>query len=70
MNCVSRKQVFDFPFNIHPEKHSLEMFKKMGMNEAMLGVDTQNPNGAFDLYEKCGFRSMTKSIIYEKALML
>lgn len=49
---------------------SLEMFKKMGMNEAMLGVDTQNPNGAFDLYEKCGFKSVIKSIIYEKSLTL
>jgi mycothiol synthase len=47
---------------------SLKMFKEMGMTEAMLGVDTQNPNGAFDLYEKCGFRSVMKSIIYEKTL--
>jgi ribosomal protein S18 acetylase RimI-like enzyme len=47
---------------------SLEMFKEMGMTEAMLGVDTQNPNGAFDLYEKCGFKSVMRSVVYEKAL--
>jgi GNAT superfamily N-acetyltransferase len=47
---------------------SLEMFKKMGMTEAMLGVDTQNPNGAFDLYEKCGFKSVMRSVVYEKVL--
>lgn len=47
---------------------SLAMFSEMGMTEAALGVDTQNPNGAFDLYEKCGFQSVMYSVIYEAEL--
>ena len=45
---------------------SLQMFKDMGMTEAMLGVDTQNPSGAFALYESCGFKPVMRSVIYEK----
>lgn len=45
---------------------SLQMFKEMGMTEAMLGVDTQNPSGAFTLYESCGFKSTLRSVIFEK----
>lgn len=45
---------------------SLQMFKDMGMTEAMLGVDTQNPSGAFALYESCGFKPNLRSVIYEK----
>lgn len=45
---------------------SLQMFKDMGMTEAMLGVDTQNPSGAFALYESCGFKPILRSAIYEK----
>ena len=45
---------------------SLQMFKEMGFTEAMLAVDTQNPNGAFALYESCGFKPFLKSVIYEK----
>jgi mycothiol synthase len=45
---------------------SLQMLKEMGMNEAMLGVDTQNPSGAFVLYESCGFKPTLRSVIYEK----
>jgi GNAT superfamily N-acetyltransferase len=45
---------------------SLEMFKNMGFTEAMLYVDTQNPGGAFGLYESCGYKSLLRSAIYEK----
>jgi mycothiol synthase len=45
---------------------SLQMFKDMGMTEAMLGVDTQNPSGAFVLYESCGFKPIQRSVIFEK----
>jgi mycothiol synthase len=45
---------------------SLQMFKDMGMTEAMLGVDTQNPSGAFVLYESCGFKPTLRSAIFEK----
>jgi hypothetical protein len=42
------------------------MFKDMGMTEAMLGVDTQNPSGAFVLYESCGFKPVQRSVVFEK----
>lgn len=45
---------------------SLQMFKDMGMTEAVLGVDTQNPSGAFALYESCGFKPVLRSVFYEK----
>jgi len=45
---------------------SLQMLKEMGMSEAMLGVDTQNPSGAFVLYESCGFKPILRSVIFEK----
>ena len=48
---------------------SLKMFQDMGMTEVMLGVDTQNPSGAFDLYESCGFKSVMRSVVYEKELV-
>ena len=47
---------------------SLQMFKEMGMSEAMLGVDTQNPSGAFVLYESCGFKPILRSVIFEKVI--
>ncbi len=45
---------------------SLQLLKDKGMTEAMLGVDTQNPSGAFALYESCGFKPVVRSAIYEK----
>jgi GNAT superfamily N-acetyltransferase len=47
---------------------SMQMFKEMGMTEVMLGVDTQNPSGAFRLYESCGFKSVMFSIVFDKEL--
>jgi mycothiol synthase len=35
---------------------SLQMFQDMGMDNAALGVDTQNLSGALNLYESVGFR--------------
>jgi mycothiol synthase len=48
---------------------SLQMFKDMGMTEAVLVVDTQNPNGALGLYESCGFKMEFRSVIYEKGVL-
>jgi mycothiol synthase len=45
---------------------SLQMFKDMGMDHAALGVDTQNPNGALNLYESVGFREEKSYTIYRK----
>lgn len=48
---------------------SLQMFKDMGLSEAALGVDTHNPNGAYGLYESCGFKIEFRSVIYEKPVL-
>jgi ribosomal protein S18 acetylase RimI-like enzyme len=47
---------------------SLKLLKAQGMTEAMLGVDMQNPNGALQLYESCGFKPMRRSTTYRKDL--
>jgi mycothiol synthase len=49
---------------------SLRMLKDMGMTEAALVVDTQNPLGALGLYESCGFRMEYRSVIYEKGVLV
>jgi ribosomal protein S18 acetylase RimI-like enzyme len=46
---------------------SLQMFKDMGMDEGALGVDTQNLNGALNLYESVGFRVEKRHTTYRKA---
>jgi ribosomal protein S18 acetylase RimI-like enzyme len=45
---------------------SLQMFKDMGMDHAALGVDTQNPNGALNLYESVGFQVEKSYTVYWK----
>jgi mycothiol synthase len=45
---------------------SLQMFKDMGMDHAALGVDSQNPNGALNLYTSVGFRVEKSHTIYRK----
>ncbi len=47
---------------------SIEMFREMGMEETVLGVDTQNPNHALDLYESVGYRITEKGTTYRKPL--
>jgi ribosomal protein S18 acetylase RimI-like enzyme len=47
---------------------SLKMFQDMGMEEAALGVDTENLSGALRLYESVGFRAVKRQTIYRKAL--
>jgi mycothiol synthase len=45
---------------------SLQMFKDMGMEEASLGVDTENPNHALDLYTSVGFKPVKVHTTYRK----
>jgi mycothiol synthase len=45
---------------------SLHMFKEMGLTEAALSVDTENPSGALGFYESCGFELESKSVFFEK----
>lgn len=47
---------------------SLQLLKEQGMTEAALGVDSQNPNGALQLYESCGFKPVKRSATYRKEL--
>ena len=42
--------------------------KERGMEEAALGVHTENPNGAFRLYESMGFRVNRMYTIYRKPM--
>ena len=45
---------------------SLRDLKAHGMTEAALGVDTQNPNGAYKLYESMGFRMYRSGTVWRK----
>jgi ribosomal protein S18 acetylase RimI-like enzyme len=47
---------------------SMEVLKTEGMQQAVLGVDTQNPNGALGLYESCGYRQFEHWTIYVKGI--
>jgi mycothiol synthase len=46
---------------------ALERLRAIGMDEAMLGVDSENPTGALPLYESLGFRVKDRSTSYRKA---
>jgi GNAT superfamily N-acetyltransferase len=45
---------------------SMHMHKALGMSEVALGVDTNNPNGALQLYEGLGYKAYKKMIVYRK----
>jgi mycothiol synthase len=45
---------------------SFPLLRTRGMEEAALGVDTQNESGALRLYEACGFRRIARTTIYRK----
>ena len=47
---------------------SLRVLKEQGMTEAALGVDAQNPNGARQLYESMGFRTVKEFVTYRKPM--
>ncbi len=47
---------------------SLHELKAHGMKEAALGVHTENPNGAYTLYQSVGFEVDRRSIIYQKPM--
>jgi mycothiol synthase len=49
---------------------SLQLLKDLGMQEASLGVDTDNPNGALLLYQRVGFKAIKRSAAYRKPLAL
>ena len=45
---------------------SFQMHKELGMEQAALGVDTENPNGALQLYESMGFHVDRHAAVYRK----
>ena len=45
---------------------SLQALKERGMTEAVLGVDTNNPGGALQLYTKLGFELESYEAVYTK----
>ena len=47
---------------------SMRMFIEMGMTEAALSVDTENPSGALNLYQGLGYSTDRKSVVYRKQL--
>lgn len=47
---------------------SIQRLKDLGMTEAALGVDTDNPSGALGLYTGVGFEPVRKSMVLEKPL--
>lgn len=47
---------------------SLHALKARGMQEASLGVHTENPNGAFRLYESVGYQVTKMHYVYRKPL--
>jgi GNAT superfamily N-acetyltransferase len=49
---------------------SLLELKAQGMQHAVLGVDTQNPNGALQLYQNAGYEVTEKYTDYKKDLIV
>ena len=47
---------------------SLVRLREAGMAEAMLGVDSENPNGALGLYESLGFVVHSRAAAYNRPL--
>jgi ribosomal protein S18 acetylase RimI-like enzyme len=48
---------------------SLHAVRERGMQEAALGVDTQNVSGALNLYESVGFRAVKSWVTYRKPML-
>jgi len=48
---------------------SLQAVRERGMQEAALGVDTQNLSGALNLYESVGFRAIKRWTTYRKPML-
>src|SRR5512143_2516346 len=47
---------------------SMHAFKAEGLQQAMLGVDTENLTGALRVYEHVGFKPVKRFIQFEKPL--
>lgn len=47
---------------------SFRLLKELGMEEAALGVDADNPNGALQLYKSMGFQMVKRHTTYRKPM--
>ena len=47
---------------------SLVKYREIGLDEAMLGVDSENANGALGLYESLGFKVASSAAAYRREL--
>lgn len=47
---------------------SLVKYREVGLDEAMLGVDSENENGALGLYERLGFAVQSRAAAYRREL--
>ena len=47
---------------------SIRMFQEMGMEETALGVDTENPSGALNLYLDVGYKEIERNVRYRRPL--
>lgn len=47
---------------------SMQLLKAEGMQQAVLGVDTQNPNSALHLYESCGYHEYEHWTVFMKEM--
>ena len=46
----------------------MQMHKDHGMTMVALGVDTENPNGALQLYESMGYKKKRTMITFRKEI--
>lgn len=44
---------------------SLAAFRRAGLTHSALGVDSENPTGAYQLYERLGYRRMRRAITFQ-----
>jgi mycothiol synthase len=49
-------------------RHALHAYAAQGYDESSLDVDTDNPTGAFGLYERVGFQIETRTATFERLL--
>ena len=49
---------------------SLQVFKEQGIQEAELGVDSENESGAFGFYHRLGYKTFSTDIWFRKPLVI
>ncbi|MDM7988962.1 GNAT family N-acetyltransferase [Arthrobacter sp. zg-Y877] len=50
-------------------REAMRRFRKGGMDNATLGVDTENPSGALGLYESLGYRPTHREVVFDKTVL-